>query len=157
MKRLSSVLENLETTGLPDEKMQPARTGRKPSETESSMSQGGEVVVKPATESQPCLRGYSRRALKPKVEVKNERITTEALQVVLGKIALASVKNSHSDMSDAQWALKWEPYMEMLGDYPEFRINLGYQHWMRGGSPFLPTPGELVQAVIDGTREWISG
>ena len=103
------------------------------------------------------MRGYSKQALKPQVEVKNERITTEALQVVLGKIALASVKNSHSDMSDAQWALKWEPYMEMLGDYPEFRINLGYQHWMRGGSPFLPTPGELVQAVIDGTREWVSG
>ena len=101
------------------------------------------------------MRPSTKRALTPKVEQSDRPISIKRLMVYLGRISI--LDRTRADWSTAQWKLFYNEYLEDLADFPEWQIDLGFQHFKRGGSPWFPTPGQFINHIEAGRREWISG
>ena len=96
--------------------------------------------------------------MKPKVDLSDQPIPTKHLMVYLQKTRDQAISdNRRAGWNTARWKRFYDEYLEDLGRYPEWHIDLGYQHWKRYGPFFFPTIGEFIKHIEAGRREWISG
>ena len=151
MKKLGSLLKRSEITGQADPRTQRGSTGQVSSKTASEWL----PTTVPELKKAPCLRPSTKRALTPKVEQSDRPISIKRLMVYLGRISI--LDRTRADWSTAQWKHIYNESLEDLADFPEWQIDLGFQHFKRGGSPWFPTPGQFINHIEAGRREWISG
>ena len=150
------MLESSRITGGAGARTQPDQTGPRLSRIESSMSQDGAVAVRDeGVESQSCLKPSTKRALRLKVKFSDKPISTKRLKEYLGRLSI--LDRTRADLNSPQARVFYDEYLGYLADFPEWQIDLGFQHFKRGGSPWMPTPGQFIEHIEAGRREWISG
>ena len=104
------------------------------------------------------MRPSTKQALKPKVDVSDQPIPKKSLMVYLYKTHDQAISDKRKEgWNTARLKRYFDEYLEDLGRYPEWQIDLGYQHWKRYGPFFFPTIGEFINHIEAGRREWISG